>query len=34
MCVKREMTEGLAVPTLSAEEEADEMEMGTLSRRD
>lgn len=34
LCVKREMTEGLAVPTLSAEEEADEMEMGTLSRRD
>lgn len=34
LCVKREMTEGLTVPTLSAEEEADEMEMGTLSRRD
>ncbi|KAF8722637.1 hypothetical protein AX14_009739 [Amanita brunnescens Koide BX004] len=33
LCVKREMTEGLTVATLSAEE-ADEMEMGTLSRRD
>ena len=34
LCVKREMTGGLAIPTLSTEEEVDEMEMGTLSRRD
>jgi hypothetical protein len=34
MCVKREMTEGLAVAAPNADEEADEMELGTFSRRD
>jgi len=34
LCVKREMTEGLAVAPLNTDEVADEMEMGALSRRD
>jgi hypothetical protein len=34
LCVKREMTEGLTVAPLNTDEEADEMEMGALPRRD
>lgn len=35
LCVKREMQEGLAViPVPQDEEEAEEMEMGRLQRRD
>lgn len=36
LCVKREMNEGLAVPTadVNAEDAVDEVEMGDLLRRD
>jgi hypothetical protein len=34
LCVKREMREGLAVPLQSANDVAEEMELGTLLRRD
>ncbi|KAF8638410.1 hypothetical protein AX17_002235 [Amanita inopinata Kibby_2008] len=34
LCVKREMTEGLTIAPLNTDEEADELEMGSLSRRD
>ncbi|PFH50951.1 hypothetical protein AMATHDRAFT_60136 [Amanita thiersii Skay4041] len=34
LCVKREMTEGLNIAPLNADEDVDEMEMGSLSRRD
>ena len=34
LCVKREMREGLTVPVQSAHDAVEEMELGTLLRRD